>query len=28
MADDPKKVVYYDMGSEIQIFDPATLKSK
>ncbi len=28
MADDPKKVIYYDMGSEIQIFDPATLMSK
>ncbi len=28
MADDTKKVIYYDMGSEIQIFDPATLKSK
>jgi hypothetical protein len=28
MGDDPKKVIYYDMGSEIQIFDPATLKSK
>jgi hypothetical protein len=28
MADDPKKVVYYDMVSKIQIFDPATLKSK
>lgn len=28
MADDPKKVIYYDMGSEIQIFDPATLRSK
>jgi hypothetical protein len=28
MADDPKKVIYYDMGSEIQIFDPATLRLK
>jgi hypothetical protein len=28
MADDPAKVIYYDMGSEIQIFDLATLRSK
>ncbi|ESQ86541.1 hypothetical protein [Asticcacaulis benevestitus] len=28
MADDPAKVIYYDMGSEIQIFDPDTLHSK
>ncbi len=28
MADDPARVIYYDMGSEIQIFDPSTLKSK
>jgi hypothetical protein len=27
MADDPTKVVYIDYGSEIQIFDTATLKS-
>jgi len=28
ITDDPKKVIYYDMSSEIQIFDPAPLKSK
>lgn len=28
MADDPARVIYYDMGSEIQIFDASTLRSK
>ena len=27
MADDPAKVVFLDLGSEIQIFDPGTLKT-
>ncbi len=28
LADDPTKVVLFDMGSEIQIFDPSTLTSE
>ena len=28
MKDDPTRVVYVDMGSEIQIFDPNTLKAQ
>lgn len=28
LADDPTKVVLIDMGSEIQIFDPSTLKTE
>ncbi|MDV6332147.1 hypothetical protein [Asticcacaulis sp. 201] len=27
LADDPTRVIYYDMGSEIQIFDPSTLRT-